>query len=75
MIIAPSINEGIISSTVLNLRSNQLVVPDSFENTNISIKNGSGNCCEIYDESGSFFDFSNYKNKIDKRQNNVPLVT
>ena len=27
MIIAPSVNEGIISSTILNLRSNQLVVP------------------------------------------------
>ena len=75
MIIAPSINEGIISSTVLNLRSNQLVVPESFGNTNISIKNGSGTCAEISDDSGSFFDFSNYKNKIDKRQNSVPLIT
>jgi len=39
MIIAPSVNEGIIPSTLLNLKTNKFIEPIIFDR--ISLKNGS----------------------------------
>ena len=67
MIMAPSVNEGIISSSILNLNSNKLVEPAFIQFQ--SIKNGSKSMLEDQAEIKEFFDFKNYSQKIDKRQN------